>query len=984
MVTYRASNVIEGTKAQRLAIDADDRAKLPDNIRFFETDTNDMYRFEDTGDAWSLISGNDVAEIFKLKTFDDHITMQKVSAVGNQASDYGAIYIDTSDGKLYFKYQSAAAVDLTLSGTAVTLAGLSDTTLDGNEAAGHILIYDGSNSWDNKIISGDVSLAVGGGVTVLDTVITGKTELDANPAGTDFIVVSDTSVSSGDKLRKVTITNLQSDLQPLDTGLTSISGLTTAANRMIYTTGSDTYAVTNLTAAGRSILDDASVTDIRNTLALGTTDNVEFNNVIVGGVLTVNTTTTVSSTVINVADSLIALANGNAANSLDIGFYGLYVDSGSKYSGLVRDASDGKWKLFTGLTDAPAASTVNAAHGTFGTGTLVAALEGNATTATALAAGVTIASTGDVVWTSASFTGAGNVTGVAAIGDLVIVNGDINANAGIVDTKLATIATADKVSLTALNIDGGTVLADPIADADLFIVDDAGAGVNRKVGAAALKTYVGSTASGMLVADTTDTTCFVALFDTATGASLPIKTDASNLIYNATTGVLTVTSLGAFTLAGKLTAGSSEIEGSAFDINGGDIAGCDITVGSSKTLDVSGGTLSLANDQISGDKVEGGTIAAVTISDATITTGNITVGSGKTLTVSAGTLTTSAAQNLVIVQGAASNIDVGAYTVRASNFLADSHTATRVFFAGANGALTSDSDLTFATDTLTATKIGAFEAAGAINFASQNLTLVNIDSGSADGLTSLTIANNVDVGGYEIRALKFQSDQAPGTAPLTVASTTVVTNLNADLLDGVQGASYATLTGAEVLASKTLTTPLIVDGGSINCGTHNSGANQILIFDTVVSAVNELTISNAATGGSALIAASGGDNDAGIILKGKGIKGVVVTNATVNGAFLEFDAKVASSTFSAQGAETARLYLKEINSNNNALAVKIQKAGAMQEVELTSPKAVCGECGSTDGASDPTYDFSRNIMILDLWCGHSYEVPMQGSFIDGS
>jgi hypothetical protein len=35
------------------------------------------------------------------------------------------------------------------------------------------------------------------------------------------------------------------------------------------------------------------------------------------------------------------------------------------------------------------------------------------------------------------------------------------------------------------------------------------------------------------------------------------------------------------------------------------------------TLDVSGGTLTLADNQISGDKVEGGTIAAVTITDLT-------------------------------------------------------------------------------------------------------------------------------------------------------------------------------------------------------------------------------------------------------------------------------------------------------------------------------------------------------------------------------
>ena len=45
--------------------------------------------------------------------------------------------------------------------------------------------------------------------------------------------------------------------QPLDAGLTSISGLTTAADKMIYTTGADTYAVADLTSAGRALLDDA-------------------------------------------------------------------------------------------------------------------------------------------------------------------------------------------------------------------------------------------------------------------------------------------------------------------------------------------------------------------------------------------------------------------------------------------------------------------------------------------------------------------------------------------------------------------------------------------------------------------------------------------------------------------------------------------------------------------------------------------------------
>jgi cytoskeletal protein CcmA (bactofilin family) len=59
-------------------------------------------------------------------------------------------------------------------------------------------------------------------------------------------------------------------------------------------------------------------------------------------------------------------------------------------------------------------------------------------------------------------------------------------------------------------------------------------------------------------------------------------------------------------------------------IDGATIATSDITVGAGKTLDVSAGTLTLADNQISGDKVEGGTINATTITTLASTTGNIT------------------------------------------------------------------------------------------------------------------------------------------------------------------------------------------------------------------------------------------------------------------------------------------------------------------------------------------------------------------------
>jgi hypothetical protein len=65
------------------------------------------------------------------------------------------------------------------------------------------------------------------------------------------------------------------NVQAYDAGLQSISGLTTSADQMIYTTGSDTYATTGLTAAGRAILDDADASAQRTTLGLAIGTNVQ-------------------------------------------------------------------------------------------------------------------------------------------------------------------------------------------------------------------------------------------------------------------------------------------------------------------------------------------------------------------------------------------------------------------------------------------------------------------------------------------------------------------------------------------------------------------------------------------------------------------------------------------------------------------------------------------------------------------------------------
>jgi hypothetical protein len=99
---------------------------------------------------------------------------------------------------------------------------------------------------------------------------------------------------------------------------------------------------------------------------------------------------------------------------------GNYVAAGAVSGTGLSGSSSSEGGTFTVTSNATAlntASTIVARDGSgdFAAGTVTAALSGNATTATALATGRTIGMTGDVVWTSASFDGSGNVTGTATI-----------------------------------------------------------------------------------------------------------------------------------------------------------------------------------------------------------------------------------------------------------------------------------------------------------------------------------------------------------------------------------------------------------------------------------------------------------------------------------------------------------------------------------------------------------------------------------------
>ena len=76
------------------------------------------------------------------------------------------------------------------------------------------------------------------------------------------------------------------DAQPLDATLTALAGVSTSADTLIYSDGSDSFATTSLTAYSRSLLDDANATAARSTLGLGSMAIQNKTNVdITGGTI---------------------------------------------------------------------------------------------------------------------------------------------------------------------------------------------------------------------------------------------------------------------------------------------------------------------------------------------------------------------------------------------------------------------------------------------------------------------------------------------------------------------------------------------------------------------------------------------------------------------------------------------------------------------------------------------------------------------------
>lgn len=386
----------------------------------------------------------------------------------------------------------------------------------------------------------------------------------------------------------------------------------------------------------------------------------------------------------------------------------LYIGMGTETAGNAVNHVVIGGKYFTDMiTAATATNTASMlvkrdASGNFAAGTITAALTGNASTATKWAAGITLALTGDVTYTSPSIDGSGNVTATATLANTAVTAGSYGSSTAIptftVDSK-GRLTAASTTSITvgdagltlSIGAAGATNTSVTIGTGTGFTANDTTATTyDIKIGPALtnLATFMTTATAGFIKRTAQDT------YAIDTDTYLTSTTGVSSFSAGTTGFTPSAATSGAVTLAGTLNVangGTGTINGS---ITG--TGALTYTAGGSNTnvnlVPQGTGTVDVASKRITGvatptgdtDAANKGYVDAVktglNVKDAariattaalTVTYANGTAGVGATLT-NAGTLAALTLDSVaavvgdrVLVKDQAAALQNGIYTVTA-------------------------------------------------------------------------------------------------------------------------------------------------------------------------------------------------------------------------------------------------------------------------------------------------------------------------------
>ena len=220
--------------------------------------------------------------------------------------------------------------------------------------------------------------------------------------------------------------------------ITAGSGITLSGaageNANITVTNS---GVTSITGTADQITASASTGGI--TLSLPNDVTVNNNLTVSGNLFIKGTATTLQTATVSINDSLVKFGNANPGNSVDLGFFGEYVNNGNvNYSGLYRDHNDGKFRIFDSSNVNPSGNTISTSDYGYTIASLVANLTGG--TVSGLTANIAVGDggTGRGTFTTngilfGNTTGALKVTAAGTAGQVLKAGSDGTPEFGGID-----------------------------------------------------------------------------------------------------------------------------------------------------------------------------------------------------------------------------------------------------------------------------------------------------------------------------------------------------------------------------------------------------------------------------------------------------------------------------------------------------------------------------------------------------------------------
>jgi len=244
-------------------------AEGPPIDRIADLDQNNLIFVDTSANQINFYVESSAAQVGQISIQDGAIVPFTDNDIdlGSSSFEFKDLYID-----------GTANIDSLVADTADINAGTIDNTVIGATTPAAATLTNLTVSTGSTIDFSGATVSNGGTfttVTISGGSITGITDLAVADGGTGASTASAARTNLG--------LAIGTNVQAYDAGLQSISGLTTTADQMIYTTSSDTYATTSLTSAGRALLDDADASAQRTTLGLGTLATQNANSVAITG-----------------------------------------------------------------------------------------------------------------------------------------------------------------------------------------------------------------------------------------------------------------------------------------------------------------------------------------------------------------------------------------------------------------------------------------------------------------------------------------------------------------------------------------------------------------------------------------------------------------------------------------------------------------------------------------------------------------------------